>query len=161
VKHRGVSEVIGSVIMLGVVGAIAALVLTLGLSSITDFQTFLIDVDITEDTLKEKFIVEYTSFTVNAKTVVIYFRNIGHNTITIESIAITDIDTQDLLLLETSVDDFTSGLVIQPKTREDITVTADSCMFIVDTPCVDTNYLISIVTSRGNIYEIEVIPFRA
>jgi len=83
--------------MLGIVGAIAALVLTLGLSSITDFQTFLIDVDISEAALKENFIVEYTSFTVDAKTVILYVRNIGLNTVTIESIAIIDIVQKFLL----------------------------------------------------------------
>ena len=112
VKHRGVSEVTGSVIMLGIVGTIAALILTFGLSSILDFHTFLVDVDISENTLKERLIINNVDFSNANKNIVIYLRNVGLNDITIDSIAVTNIDTQINILLDNAD---TTPLVLQAK----------------------------------------------
>ena len=159
VKHRGVSEVVGSLLMLAIVGSIAAIVLTIGLTSITDFATFLVDVDISEDTLKERIVINNVDFNNANKNVKIYLRNVGLNDITIDSIAITNIDTQESILLDNAN---TSPLVIQAKAignTGDLTTTI-SCADFSDTICKDVNYNISVVTSRGNIFEMEVRPFR-
>jgi len=175
VKHRGVSEVIGGVIMLGIVASIAALVLTLGLSSIIDFQTFLIDVDVSENQLKESFIVEFVEFDIGTVNVLITVRNVGLNDITIDAISIVNFATQLSIAHEKPhLDVITGGaVIIQPKTRQTLTVattcvdplTIDVTDLCIGNPEADAttvkNYVITISTGRGNIYEIEAIPLRA
>jgi len=160
VKHRGVSEVTGSVIMLGVVGSIAAIILTTGFSSIANFQQFLIDVDATEELLQESFIIEFVGFNDGFKTLDVFVRNIGLNKINIDSITIVDTSAQTQILLDNSI-----SVDINPRTREQISVTG-TCSLNFDSSlplnaCTDTTYRITLVTDRGNIYSIDVVPFRA
>ena len=165
-KHRGVSEVTGSVIMLGIVGTIAALILTFGLSSILDFHTFLVDVDISENTLKERLLINNVDFNAGNGEITIYVRNVGLNNVTIESFMITNIDTQvnilfknnpttDLLVLQAK----TVGFKVFPNDSSDNLCAAFS--LVSGANCLSTsNYDIRIVTDRGNIFENEVRPFR-
>lgn len=158
-KHRGVSEVTGSVIMLGIVGAISALILTSGLSAVTNFQQFLIDIDLTEEFLEERFVVEFVEFEKNAKTVKIYVRNIGLNLVTIDSISIVETSDQNFILLQND-----DAFIIQPRTREVITTDETNCaaVFTANAACIlNKTYRITLVTDRGNIYSIETVPFRA
>jgi len=160
VKHRGVGKITGSVIMLGTVGTIAAIVLTFGLGSIYDLNTFLIDVDATEDTLKENLIIAFVEFDVtpsnSSSDVIITVRNTGLNDITIDSISIVDIDTQTFIALQTD-----TAKVIPPKTKDKVTVTTTCPNFVVDDACMSANYKIILSTVRGNVYEIEAVPLRA
>jgi len=173
VKHRGVSEVTGSVIMLGIVGAISALILTSGLSAVTNFSQFLIDVDLTEEFLEERFVVEFVEFKDMSDDVDIYVRNIGLNAVTISTISIVNVgsdptQSQNAILLPTTI---TSDNIIQPRTRGIIDINLTTCLisavktdFDSTLPlnaCTDTTYRITLVTDRGNIYSIEAVPFRA
>jgi len=139
---------------------ISALILTSGLTAVTNFQQFLIDVDLTEEFLEERFVVEFVSFTVpNSKTVDIYVRNIGLNAVTISSISIVEITDQNFILLQND-----DAFIIQPRTREKITTDPADCTddHAVDSDCVlGKTYRITLVTDRGNIYSIETVPFRA
>ena len=158
-KRRGVSEVTGSVIMLGIVGAISALILTSGLSAVTNFQQFLIDVDLTEEFLEERFIVEFVDFTPGGLTVDIYVRNIGVNLVTIHSISIVETSDQNFILLQN-----TDAFLIQPRSRTVITTddVTGCASFGSGTDCIlNKTYRITLVTDRGNIYSIETVPFRA
>jgi len=161
VKHRGVSEVTGSVIMLGIVGAISALILTSGLSAVTNFQQFLIDVDLTEEFLEERFVVEFVEFKDGTKNLDIYVRNIGLNAVTIASISIVDISAQTVIKLQNGT---ITNNIIQPRTIEVIPITSVTCSVnFGQSPnvCTDATYRITLVTDRGNIYSIETVPFRA
>lgn len=162
-KHRGVSEVTGSVIMLGIVGAISALILTSGLSAVTNFSQFLIDVDLTEEFLEERFVVEFVSFkTPNSKDVEITVRNIGLNAVTISSISIVEITDQNAIQLPNST--ISGNNIVQPRTVEVLTVTAINCTnnFAAGSDCIlNKTYRITLVTDRGNIYSIQTVPFRA
>ena len=108
--------------MLGVVGAISAIILTTGLTTVTNFQQFLIDVDLTEEFLEERFIVEFVDFQVNTKDLDIYVRNTGLNLVTIASITIVDTSGQNFILLKND-----EAFIIQPKTREVINITGTVC----------------------------------
>lgn len=159
-KRRGVSEVTGSVLMLGIVGTIAALVLTFGLGSIYDFNAFLIDVDQSEASLKERVVINNVDFQADGD-IQIYVRNVGLNDVIIESFAITNIDTQIHILFKN--DPSSDLLVLNPKTVGNKLFTDSLCATFpsADTSCLITAvYNISIVTTRGNIFENEVRPFR-
>ena len=163
-KRRGISEVTGSVIMLGIVGTIAALVLTFGLTSIYDFNTFLIDVDVSESALKERLIINNVDFTADGTTVTIHVRNVGLNQLQIESISIINIATQDVILLYNDPNN-TQTFIVLPKTKFSTPALENTggCTFSDTAPlsgCAAANYVITIVTSRGNIFENEVRPFR-
>jgi len=161
VKRRGISEVTGSVIMLGIVGAISALILTSGLSAVTNFSQFLIDVDLTEEFLDERFVVEFVEFKDGTKNLDIHVRNIGLNAVTISSISIVDISSQNQIHLP---DVTLSNNIIQPRTKEVIPITNATCSVNFGASpnvCTDTTYKITLVTDRGNIYSIETVPFRA
>jgi len=170
VKRRGVSEVTGSVLMLGIVGVIAAIILTFGLASILDFQTFLIDVEETENTLKERIVINNVAFNAGNGELIIYVRNVGLNIVTIESFMITNIDTQVNILFKN--DPTSDLLVLQAKTvgnkvfpNESADNTGDNyCTafsLVSGANCLSTsNYDIRIVTDRGNIFVAAVKPFR-
>jgi len=148
--------------MLGIVGTVAALVLTFGLAAIFDFNQFLVDVDITENTLKERFIVEFVEFRIDELKVYITVRNIGLNDITIDSISIVNINTQKFILLQTD-----AAKVVQPKTKltfptDDVDSSICTTNFAAPaTGCTDASYRITLATGRGNIYSIDVTPLRA
>ena len=86
-------------------------------------------------------------------------RNVGLNDITIDSIAVTNIDTQMNIFLDNAD---TTPLVLQAKAIGNTgnLATTISCDNFSVTACKDANYNVSIVTSRGNIFENEVRPFR-
>ena len=143
--------------MLGVVGSIAAIILTTGFSSITNFQQFLIDVDATEEVLQESFIIEFVNFKDTTDDIDIFVRNIGLNKINIDSITIVDISAQTHILLDNDI-----SVDINPRTREKIEILETDCsvVFSLGNVCTDTTYKITLVTDRGNIYSIEAVPFR-
>ena len=159
VKRRGISEVTGNVKMLGIVGIIAALVLTLGLGPILDFNTVLINAEIEEDVIKGDIIIEFVEFNVGTLTLDIHVRNVGLTDVTVDSISIINTDTQKFILQQTDV-----GQVVQSKTKEAITTdnVIDCVIFAAPAVnCTDANYRITISTERGNIYEVGAVPFRA
>jgi len=147
--------------MLGIVGSVAAIILTFGLASILDFQIFFIDADQSDSTLKERLVINNVKFFANGD-IQIYVRNVGRNIVTIESFAITNIDTQIIILLKN--DPNTDLLVIQAQTLGNTPLYTDGlCATFpsVDASCLITaNYDIRIVTERGNIFSNEVRPFR-
>jgi len=157
VKRRGVSEVTGGVVMLGIVGTVAALVLTIGLGSIYDFNTFLVDVGSTEEDLKENFVVEFVEFQIGTDDIKLHVRNIGLNQVTINTISVVNIDTQ---ILTKSVTDLSE--VIPPRDKAEIQVELTGCAVFAApaADCTDASYRITLLTGRGNIYEIEVVPLR-
>ena len=122
-----------------------------------NFNTFLVDVDVEEDVIKERFIVEFVDFDVGTSNVILTVRNTGLTDITIDIISIVAIDAQTFIAHQTD-----TAKVIQPRTKDTINVTT-TCVqnFVVDDACMSVNYRITLTTVRGNIYEIETIPLRA
>jgi len=145
--------------MVGIVGGIAALILTFGLASILDFQTFWIDTDQSDITLKERLVINNVTFYTNG-TVQIYVRNVGLNIVTIESFSITNIDTQINIILAN--DPSTDLLTLTPKALgwKAFASGAPCTTFPAASACATANYDVRIVTERANIFYNEVRPFR-
>jgi len=120
-KRRAVSQVIGSLFALAVVAAVGSLLLLQGQQGIMDFTNSL---DVFEKTEKkaaqEIFIIEHVRLDPKSDQVEIWLRNTGTIEFTIQQIRMIKIDTQELL-----IDNSTITTTIFQEEFAKITMTAD------------------------------------
>ena len=120
-KRRAVSQVIGSLFALAVVAAVGSLLLLQGQQGIMDFTNTL---DVFEKTEKkaaqEIFIIEHVRLDPESDQVEIWLRNTGTIEFTVQQIRMIKIDTQELL-----IDNSTINTTIFQEEFAKITMTAD------------------------------------
>ena len=98
-NRRGVSQIIGSLIVLAVVASVGSVILFQGLNQINAFNHDLSFHDRAyNDALREDIIFEHVRFDPDTNDLVLYLANIGSIETTISSITVVKIDTQELLL---------------------------------------------------------------
>lgn len=168
-KSRGVSQVIASLFMLAIVASFGSVLLLQGMTGINDFNSFLAIFSESETlSVQESIMIEHIRFTPSANNAVnIWIRNDGAVEVTIDTITIVKVDTQDLIV---DTDEFT--IVDSDEITKDILVkdfdqitidTSDvslptDCTNWSDTDCRNDAYLISITTSRGNTFVATAQP---
>ena len=121
-KRRAVSQVIGSLFALAVVAAVGSLLLLQGQQGIMDFTNTL---DVFEKTEKkaaqEIFIIEHVRLDPESDQVEIWLRNTGTIEFTVQQIRMIKVDTQELL-----IDNSTINTTIFQEEFAKITMTADT-----------------------------------
>jgi hypothetical protein len=152
------SQVMGSVVILGVVTSIGSVVLFNGMNQINAFSYDLSFHDKPKnEAYREKLMFEHVRFEPGTNQIILYLANIGTTESTIESITVVQIETQNILV------DWENGVssTIQIKESSDpIFLTAnigshtwnESLYF-------DSKYKISITTSKGNFFSTVASPF--
>jgi hypothetical protein len=157
-KRRAISQVMGSVVILGVVTSIGSVVLFNGMNQINAFSYDLSFHDKPKnEAYREKLMFEHVRFEPGTNQIILYLANIGTTESTIESITVVQIETQNILV------DWENGVspTIQIKESSDpIFLTAnigshtwnESLYF-------DSKYKISITTSKGNFFSTVASPF--
>jgi hypothetical protein len=157
-KRRAVSQVMGSVVILGVVTSIGSVVLFNGMNQINAFSYDLSFHDKPKnEAYREKLMFEHVRFEPGTNQIILYLANIGTTESTIESTTVVQIETQNILV------DWENGVssTIQIKESSDpIFLTAnigshtwnESLYF-------DSKYKISITTSKGNFFSTVASPF--
>ena len=157
-NRRAVSQIMGSVVILGVVTSIGSVVLFNGMNQINAFSYDLSFHDKPKnEAYREKLMFEHVRFEPGTNQIILYLANIGTTESTIESITVVQIETQNILV------DWENGVssTIQNKESSDpIFLTAnigshtwnESLYF-------DSKYKISITTSKGNFFSTVASPF--
>ena len=157
-KRRAVSQIMGSVVILGVVTSIGSVVLFNGMNQINAFSYDLSFHDKPKnEAYREQIMFEHVRFEPGTDDLVLYLANIGTTESTIESITVVQIDTQKILV------DWEEGAdsTIQIKDSSDpITVNANLNSLTWNDPLYRTSeYKISVTTSKGNFFSTVASPF--
>lgn len=153
-KRRGVSQIIGALLMLSIVVVIGTAILLPGLSAIEDFRNVMLVEDEKNDSSRESLIIEHVNFTPDSQAVTLYVRNTGIISAIVDTITIVKIDTQDLLLNVNGIND-----EIFVKEVSEITRNAILGGKWEDGPYKDKSYEISVTTVRGNSFKVIAIPY--
>jgi len=157
-KRRAVSQIMGSVVILGVVTSIGSVVLFNGMNQINAFSYDLSFHDKPKnEAYREKLMFEHVRFEPGTDQIILYLANIGTTESTIESITVVQLDTQNILV------DWEEGVssTIQIKESSDpIILDANlSSLTWNDSLYLNSEYKISITTSKGNFFSTVASPF--
>ncbi len=155
-NHRGVSAVVGSLFMLAIVVPIGVIVLTQGMNESVQFtQKITLNSERIIDAVQEDLIFEHVRFVPTTDEIIISLRNTGSVETSINKITIVKMDTQELLLLEDNLAPFLSLQDVG-----DISLNANLPPGRWDDPNYqDSQYKISIITSRGTFFDTIARPF--
>ena len=157
-KRRAVSQIMGSVVILGVVTSIGSVVLFNGMNQINAFSYDLSFHDKPKnEAYREKLMFEHVRFEPGTDQIILYLANIGTTESTIESITVVQLDTQNILV------DWEEGVssTIQIKESSDpIILDANLSSLTWNDPLyLNSEYKISITTSKGNFFSTVASPF--
>ena len=157
-KRRAVSQVMGSVVILGVVTSIGSVVLFNGMNQINAFSYDLTFHDKAKnEAFRENLMFEHVRFEPGTDQIVLYLANIGTTESTIESITVVKLDTQNILVNW----DESVGTTIEIKDSSDpVIINANLNSQTWDDPTYRTSeYKISITTSKGNFFSTVASPY--
>lgn len=158
--RRGISQIIGTLFMVAIVVSVGSVLLFTGIENITSFNSFLDIIKNTEtDQINESFIIEHVRFdpvTNSGENIEISIRNTGSVDITLERIAIHQIENQNLIIYDTD-----PNLTIFSGDMETQTYTnwIGTGIDINDVGYVDSQYRIVVTTTKGTTVETIAKPF--
>ena len=167
-NRRGVSQIIGSLIVLAVVASVGSVILFQGLNQINAFNHDLSFHDKKyNEALREDILFEHVRFDPDTKNLVLYLANIGSIDSTIASVTVVKINTQELILAWEDVPAINGTVLIEDHTI--ITLSAnlplglDNIWNSTEYGPTDpsSNYKISITTSKGNFFDTVASPFNS
>ena len=156
-KRRGVSQIIGTLVVLALVASVGSVILFQGLNQINAFNHDLTFHDKAHnDALREDILFEHVSFDQNSTDMSLYLANIGSIDSTIQTIKVVKIDTQELLL-NWKVPSPNGTIQIEDHTK--LIASAD----LIgpnwnQTYYNSTDYKISVATSKGNFFSTIARP---
>jgi len=157
-NRRGVSNIIGSLIVLAIVASVGSVILFQGLNQINAFNYDLRTFDEQHSAeLREDILFEHVRFEPTNTEVILYLANIGSIDTTVATVTIVKIDTQELLLRE----EFLTGNTILLEDHIELNATAILTVGTMqwdDAYYNDTNYKISITTSKGKFFDTVAKP---
>jgi len=159
-KRRGVSQIIGSLIVLAVVASVGSVILFQGLNQINAFNYSLTFLDREHnEALREDILFEHVKFDPNYNGLILYLANIGSIDSNIETLTVVKVDTQELLLAWSDVDAIDGAIPIEDHTVIITNVTLPAPGIWNQTNYNTTDYKISITTSKGNFYSTVASPY--
>ncbi len=154
-KRRGVSQVIGSLLLMAIVVPLGTVILFNGTSEINAFNNELSNsLEFRNDGVQEDLVFEHIRFDPASTQVMISLRNSGTVETTIDRISIVNMTNQKLVYKITDLSTF-APIKIPLKNSTDITVDAVNIEGVnwgsgnVD----GKEYRISIITQRGNFFD--------
>ena len=154
-KRRGISQVIGSLLMLAIVVPLGSVILFNGTSQINAFNNELSSSLAFRNTeIQEDLVFEHIRFDPNSKAVMISIRNAGTVETLIDRVSILNMTNQELVFKITDLSSF-APLLIPLKNSTDFTVVANDIEGVnwSDGDPDGKEYRISIITSRGNFFD--------
>jgi len=165
-KRRGISQIMGGLLMLAIVVPLGTVVLFSGITEITAFNNSMSNtIEYRNNGIQEDLVFEHVRFEPNSKTVTISAFNTGSVEIVVDRITLVNMSSQKILFKMDSVSSFVP-IVLSVQNSTDIDIDAD--LFRYGNPLFNwedgqnpTNweYRISIITARGNFFETVVRPY--
>jgi len=159
-NRRGVSNIIGSLIVLAIVASVGSVILFQGLNQIAAFNQELSLHDTQRNlALREDVLFEHVRFDPNSYNVTLYLANVGTTDTTIAKVTIVRIDSQELILQE--VPPAVNATIILESHQEITLTTADLGIELNwnSTGYNSTDYRIVVATSKGNFFDTIARPF--
>jgi len=158
-KRRGVSQIIGSLIVLAVVASVGSVILFQGLNQINAFNYSLTFLDREHnEALREDILFEHVKFDPNTNDLVLYLANIGSIDSTVATLTVVKVDTQEMLLAWEDVDDtilIEDHIII----HKNVTLPGPNIWNQTNYNSTTFDYKISITTSKGNFYSTVASPY--
>ena len=164
-NRRAVSQIVGSLVILGIVSSIGSVILFNGLSSISAFTYDLSFHERSKNlTHREDIIFEYVRFEPNTDNIAINLANIGTVESNISTITILKIDTQEIIANWVDVNQSIQIKDNQKITLDDVDDSEIQLTGVVTDTWNDVNYLtseykISLTTTKGNFFTTVASPF--
>ncbi|MEK0318668.1 MAG: hypothetical protein QQN43_03750 [Nitrosopumilus sp.] len=162
-NRRAVSQIMGSIVILGVVTSVGSVILFNGLENISAFTYDLSFHEKSKNQLhREDIIFEYVRFEPNTDNITIDLLNIGTVESTISTITILKIDNQEIIVNWVDVN---QSIQIKDNQRITLDDVDDSEIMLTGTGIWnDPNYLnseykISLTTTKGNFFTTIASPF--
>ena len=163
-NRRAVSQIMGSIVILGVVTSVGSVILFNGMNEISAFTYDLSFHETSKNQIhREDLLFEHVRFEPNTDNIEINLVNIGTIESTVSTITILDIDTQEIIANWVEVNQSIPIKNYQKITLDDIddseilltpiTATWDDGHYNTDT------YKISLTTTRGNFFTTVAIPY--
>ena len=160
-KRRGLSQIMGGLLMLAIVVPLGSVVLFSGITEITAFNNSMSNtIEYQNKAIREDLVFEHIRFEPNSKVVTISALNTGSVEIVVDRITLVNMTDQKILFKIDSVGSFVP-IVLQIQNSTDIDITAN----FVGTDWSDSNdptnweYRISIITARGNFFDTVARPY--
>ncbi|WP_299290595.1 hypothetical protein [Nitrosopumilus sp.] len=162
-NRRAVSQVMGSVVILGIVSSVGSVILFNGMDSISAFTYDLsFHEPVKNEIHREDIVFEHIRFEPNTDNLIMNLANIGTVESSISTVTIMKVDNQEIIANWVDVNQ-----IIQIKNTEQITIDgADDSEIVLqgtgvwnDASYVDSDYKISLTTNRGNFFTTVASPF--
>jgi len=165
-KRRGLSQIMGGLLMLAIVVPLGSVVLFSGITEITAFNNSLSNtIEYRNNGIQEDLVFENIRFEPNSKIVTITALNTGSIEIVVDRITLVNMTNQKILFDIYSVASFVP-IVLQVQNSTDIDIVADldrygSTLYNWEDGENPTNweYRISIITARGNFFDTVARPY--
>ena len=159
-NRRGVSQIIGSLIVLAVVASVGSVILFQGLNQINTFNHDLTFHDREyNEAIREDVLFEHIKFDPTTNALHLYLANIGSIDSNIATLTVVKIDSQELLVAWYDVDAIDGTIPIEDHTLVITNVTLPGTNNWNQTNYNSTDYKISITTSKGNIFDTVATPY--
>ena len=163
-NRRAVSQIMGSIVILGIVTSVGSVILFNGMDSISAFTYDLSFHEKSKNQIhREDIIFEHVRFEPNTDNLTINLANIGTVESTISTITILKIDKQEIIAKWVNVN---QSIQIQDNQQIILDVLDDSDILLTPSTAIwnDVNYLnseykISLTTTRGNFFTTIASPF--
>lgn len=166
---RGISTIVGTLIMVAVVAAIGSVIMFQGLNGINDFNYYLSFLTGSKNSSQENLIIEHVRFNPTTADLDIWVRNTGTVEVEIAKIAVVNMNSQEIVLNEISNDIVPISENIEINEIADLPLSVGggweddpTCVaYDTVTPCPYefAQYRISITTLSGNTFETLAMPF--
>lgn len=160
-KRRGLSQIMGGLLMLAIVVPLGSVVLFSGITEITAFNNSMSNtIEYRNNGIQEDLVFEHIRFEPNSNVVTITALNTGSVEIVVDRITLVNMTNQKILFKIDSVSSFVP-LVLQVQNSTNININAELGGFNWEDSGEPTNweYRISIITARGNFFDTVARPY--
>lgn len=163
--HRGISQVIGNLVILAIVSSIGSIILFNGLDEINAFNYDLSFHDSTRnDGLREDIVFEHIYFKPGTSDITISLLNVGSIDSTLDTITVVKSDTQEIIVDRENISSLilSDNPLIPLQGEKNIhipTILTEGSGLWDDPYYVDSEYKISLTTSRGNFFATIAVPY--
>lgn len=160
-NRRGLSQIMGALLMLAIVVPIGSVILFNGATEISAFNNSMANtVDYRNNGIQEDIVFEHIRFVPTSNVVELTLLNTGTVETTIDKITLVNMTNQDILYKIDALSTFNpTPMLIQNSTK--ILIAADLGGFNWNDSGTPTayEYKISIITSRGNFFDTVARPY--
>jgi len=157
-NRRAVSQIMGSIVILGIVTSVGSVILFNGMNEISAFTYDLSYHEKSKNQIhREDLLFEHVRFEPNTDNIAINLVNIGTIETTISTITILKIDTQEIIANWVEINQSIPIKDYQKITLDDL-LTPISATWD-DADYLDSEYRISLTTTRGNFFTTVVSPY--